>query len=258
MNIGIIGCGAIANFLLEEISQVKDSSFNISSILVRSKDKYERIAKKYGVSLHTNVEKFLQEPIDLVVEAATVEAVQQSLPKILPKKDVIVISIGAFVDKQFLQKMISLAKAKDRTIYLPSGAIGGLDLLQHANTLGELEEVTLTTRKPAHTLIEETITEERIIFSGTAAEAIKKFPKNINVAIVLSLATLGIDQTKVKIIADPEATKNEHHIEATGVFGSMDLTVENEPLPSNPKTSFLAALSVLNTLKSLHTAIKIC
>lgn len=257
MKIGIIGCGAIANFLLETVAQQRDSSLQITSILVRNGEKYEQLAKKYGITLHTNVNNFLAEPTDIVVEAATVEAVQQYLPLILPKKDVVVISIGAFVDELFLQQMEKLASENGRKIYLPSGAIGGLDLLQHANTLHGVKEVLLTTRKPAHTLTSEKMSEEKIIFQGTAKEAIKQFPKNINVAIVLSLATIGIERTQVRVIADPQAQENEHRIEATGAFGSMSLSVTNEPLPTNPRTSYLAALSVLSTLKNLNKTIKI-
>lgn len=257
MKIGIIGCGAIAQFLLSSTKKEKDSSLKITDILVRDAKKYEQIARQYDVKLHTNINDFLKAPLDIVVEAATVEAVQQFLPSILPKKDVVLISIGALVDQLFLREMQELAKTYGRTIYLPSGAIGGLDLLQHANALQGVQEVTLTTRKPAHTLTSEKLTGAKIIFQGTAEEAIKQFPKNINVAIVLSLATIGMHRTTVKIVADPSLDKNEHHIQATGEFGEMSLTVANEPLPTNPKTSYLAALSVLSTLKNLKQTIKI-
>lgn len=257
MNIGIIGCGAIAQFLLKAMKKEKNSSLQVTDILVRETKKYEQIADQYDVTLHTNIDDFLQASIDIVVEAATVEAVQQLLPSILPQKDVILISIGALVDQIFLQEMKQLAKTYGRTIYLPSGAIGGLDLLQHAHALQGVEEVILTTRKPAYTLTTEKLTEAKVIFKGTAEEAIKQFPQNINVAIVLSLATIGMKQTKVRIVADPFLDKNEHHIQANGEFGDMTLIVKNEPLPSNPKTSYLAALSVFSTLKNLKQTIKI-
>src|SRR5690625_880279 len=257
MKIGLIGGGAIAHFLLETIAAQENSTLKITDILVRDREKYKSLTEKYDITLHTNIEQFLAEPVDIVVEAATVEAVEIYLPYVLSKKDAVVISIGAFVDQGFFQRMTGLAKAHERTIYLPSGAIGGLDLLQHAHALDGLHDVSLTTRKPAHTLTAEKIIEEKIIFQGTAEEAIQQFPKNINVAIVLSLATIGIKQTKVSIIADPQAENNEHRIDATGEFGTMSLTVTNEPLPTNPNTSYLAALSLFSTLSNLNTSIKI-
>lgn len=257
MNIGIIGAGAIAQFLIKTIHEQANPPWRVTSILVRDRKKYEHLSETYDVKLHTNVDQFLAEPMDVVVEAATVEAVQHFLPLILPKKDVVIISIGALVDETFLEQMKKIAEENERTIYLPSGAIGGLDLLQHANALEGVEEVLLTTRKPAHTLTSESLVTEKIIFSGTAREAIQLFPKNINVAIVLSLVGIGMDQTTVNIVADSKVNKNTHQIDISGTFGKMSLSVTNDPLPDNPKTSYLAALSVFSTLKHLNQAIEI-
>ena len=95
------------------------------------------------------------------------------------------------------------------------------------------------------------------MFEGKAGEAVQKFPKNINVSIVLSLAGVGTEKTKVKIVADPTIDKNTHVIGASGDFGTFEFTVENEPMPSNPKTSYLAALSILSTLQSKNKPIVI-
>lgn len=218
MKIGIIGGGAIAKFLLEK-------DVNIRSLLVRRKEKYRALANQYDIDLYTNIDEFLSSKIDLVVEAADVRAVKQYLPHILQKKDVIIISIGAFSDDSFYQHCLETAEKYNHKIYLPSGAIGGLDLLQNAEALGGVKEVLLTTRKPASALVEENLTKERVIFSGSAREAIQRFPKNINVAIVLSLAGIGSTKTKVQIIADPKGTKNEHIISIKGDFGTATMTI---------------------------------
>lgn len=257
MNIGIIGGGAIAKFLLEEINHRSETNLHINSLLVRDENKYANLSETYDVDLYTALDDFLGSHIDIVVEAANIEAVQLLVPQILPKKDVVIISIGAMADEVFYEKVHALADEHGRSIYLPSGAIGGLDLLQNAQSLGGVTKVSLTTRKPAHSLIDEDIHEEVVIFNGPAREAIKRYPKNINVSIILSLAGIGIDETTVKIIADPHTDKNSHHIDISGAFGSTSLTVTNNPLEMNPKTSYLAALSVLGTLKGLSSSIKI-
>lgn len=245
MNIGLIGGGAIATFLLEEIQQKNIENVYIRSVLVRDVQKYAHL-EKHGVTLYTDVHEFTDSNIDLVVEAATVEAVRNTIPTILQKKDVGIISIGALVDDDFLKELKDIATKHNRSLYLPSGAIGGLDLLQNAQALGGVKRVRLKTRKPAHTLTEEELTEEKVIFSGSAREAIAKFPKNVNVAIVLSLAGIGMDATEVQVIADPTTDKNAHTIQVEGTFGTSKMTVTNEPLPSNPRTSYLAAMSVLH------------
>lgn len=257
MKIGLIGSGAIAEFLLTEINSNKHEKMQITSVLVRNIEKYGGLEAKFGVKLYLELDEFLASDIDIVVEAATVEAIQNLLPKIIKQKDVLLISIGALVDGPLLHKIIELAETHQHTIYLPSGAIGGLDLLQNTQSLNSVENVTLTTRKPADSLTNEKLNGEKVIFEGTAQEAIKQFPKNINVSIALSLAGLGINQTTVRLIADPGLDKNIHQVDIVGDFGEASFVVKNNPLPSNPNTSYLAAISILGTLERLNQRIKI-
>lgn len=257
MNIGIIGCGAITRFLLQKINKEKAINCNVKSIFVRDEEKYKKISELYDVNLFTDFNVFLQSNIDVVVEAAHISAVKQLIPKAIQVKDVIIVSIGAFADQQFLQTIIDNAKAYRNTVHLPSGAIGGLDLLQNAQTLNGITDVIITTRKPAHTLTDETLQDEKIVFHGPAVEAIKMFPENINVSIVLSLAGIGVNRTTVKIIADPNVQNNNHSIYMKGAFGEATVNVENNPLLENPKTSYLAALSILGTLNKMDNIIKI-
>ncbi len=97
----------------------------------------------------------------------------------------------------------------------------------------------------------ENITRVTEIYEGSAAEAVKLFPANVNVAAVLSLAGIGVEKTKVRILADPEATTNQHEIVATGSFGEIKIRVNNVTAPGNPKTSFLAVLSAIECLRSI-------
>lgn len=257
MKIGLIGAGAIANFLLTEINHKRHEKLEITDVFVKNKQKYLALETKFNVQLHTNLDAFLNSAIDIVVEAATVETVKNLLPTILAKKDVLLISVGAFVDLAFVTEVVTLADTHQHTIHLPSGAIGGLDLLQNAYALETVSTVALTTRKPAHSLTDEKLTEEKVIFEGKAKDAIKQFPKNINVAIVLSLAGLGIEKTTVRIIADPELDQNIHQVHIAGEFGEASFEFKNNPLPSNPKTSYLSALSILGTLERIDQRIKI-
>lgn len=235
MNIGLIGSGAIGQYLLKKINKENHPELNIKNILVRNREKYQSLESEYGIELYTDLEAFLSTDIDMVVEAANVEVVKSVLPEVLKKKDTMLLSTQA---------------------ELPSGAIGGLDLVQNAKSHGNLSSVELTTRKPAASLVDEDIQEEQVVFEGKAFEAIEKFPKNMNVSIILSLAGLGIDQTNVRLIADPEADKNIHQIKLSGDFGEAELTIKNEPLPENPKTSALATLSILGTLERIQSNIK--
>ncbi|RLG57921.1 MAG: hypothetical protein DRN88_01930 [Candidatus Hydrothermarchaeota archaeon] len=120
----------------------------------------------------------------------------------------------------------------------------------------ELYEVTLTTIKNPKSFGLE-LKERKTLFRGNAIEAIEKFPQNINVAVTLALAGMGIKKTKVEIIADPKVRKNVHRIKVRGSFGEFNFEVKNEVSPKNPKTSYLAALSAIATLKRIVSPIKI-
>lgn len=259
MKIGIIGTGNIATFLLDAIAREEHANqLTVASIYGRNIDKGYELSSKYNVSFYDNFQHFLESGIDLVAEAATVQVVKEMGEKVLlTGKDLIVSSVGAFADPDFYAKIKDRAKKENVHIYIPSGAIGGIDAINSANALGELSSVSLTTRKPPVSLgIAEHI-EEKVIYEGSAEEAIQQFPKNINVSIILSLAGIGAKNTSVTIISDPNITKNTHTIHATGAFGSFRFTVENESMPANRKTSYLAALSILSVLKNRNDQIKI-
>ncbi len=256
MNLGLIGSGAIGQYLLKKINGEKHPELNITCILVRNREKYQHLEDEYGVTLYTDADEFLASDIDMVVEAANVETVRALLPEVIRKKDTMLISVGALVDEALLEETARLAEAHGRHLHLPSGAVGGLDLIQNAKAFGSLDSVELITRKPASSLMDEAVTEEKTVFRGKAYEAIEKFPKNMNVSIILSLAGLGIDKTDVRLIADPDADKNTHQIRLAGDFGEAELTIKNNPLPENPKTSALAALSILGTLERIQGNVK--
>lgn len=257
MNIGIVGAGAIAHFLFKEINQKHHNDLRVKSVFVKDRKKYEKVAAEFEVELFTELDDFLSSEIDVVVEAANINAVNDLVPTIIMRKDVVVISVGAFADSELLTEISQLSHKYKNDIHLPSGAIGGLDILQNAQTLGKVTFVSLTTRKPARSLIGDDIEEAQVVFEGKAADAIERFPKNMNVSIVLALAGIGMEKTQVTLIADPHIEKNIHHVEITGEFGEATFTIKNNPLPENPKTSYLAAMSILGTLKRMNGKIRI-
>lgn len=263
MNIGLIGAGTIGKFLLEKINiENRLPGYKVTSVFderSKSRDTLQELAKSFDFEYFNELNSFLNSPIDIVVECANVDLVKQYATEIVKKKDFFIISIGALVDIDFYQKLQTLTRSFDRNIYLPSGAIGGLDVIKSANVMGGLDSISLTTRKPTQALTdgEEVVENEKVLFEGAAKDAIMQFPKNANVAIILSLAGVGVEHTKVKIIMDPSVERNIHEVKAAGDFGEVNIKLENNPSPTNPKTSYLTALSILSALKSLEDAIKI-
>lgn len=255
MQIGIVGTGAIGS----EVAKAAPTMPGVSGLILYDvrREAAERVAAEVGgsVVVATSLADVI-ERADIVVEAATVEAAREIVPDALRAgKHVLMMSIGALVDEEYFQAMRSLAAAHGGRLYLPSGAMAGIDGIK-AGALGGLKSVTLVTTKPPKSLGVD-VDKWTVLFSGSAREAIELFPKNVNVAVCLSLAGLGADETWVQVVADPLAIHNEHKLIVEGAFGRLRLELMNLPHPDNPKTSFLASLSAIATLRRILDPVQI-
>ena len=250
MKVGIIGCGAIANIITTSIVP-EDNGINLAYFFDKDIERAENLASLAGGVAILNFDDMLSDA-DLILECAAPVSVKEYAPKVLEHGiDMIVMSIGALMDKKFYSELEDLAKKNNAKVHLPSGAIVGLDGIKAVSKFG-LKEVTLTTRKSPKSLGKDIDTEE-ILFEGKASDAVKEFPLNINVAATISLACQkDID---VKIIVDPKVDRNVHEIVAKGDFGVFKTRTENLPCEANPKTSMLAALSAIRLLKSFNETI---
>lgn len=269
MKIALIGCGFIGEFIAQAIADKKVDA-ELLIIMDRHKEKTENVSRLFTTPPKTteDIDDLLHSEAELVIEAASISAVKLFAMDILKsKKNLMTMSTGAYADKEFYEKIKETAKENKVTVYLPSGAVGGLDALRSASN-DKIKEVTLeTTKHPkslqgAPYLVEnkihlEEIHEKTTIFEGNAAEAIGGFPANVNVAVALALAGIGVEKTKVRIIADPEVKQNIHKISVSGKFGEFTFNVKNLPSPQNPKTSYLAALSAVATLQKIISPVKI-
>lgn len=259
MNVGIIGCGAIGSEIAEAIEEIEE--IEVVYLLDHS---YE-ISKQLSSSLRKvipskSIDDFIDD-VSLVIEAASQKAVKTYAIRILEKgKDLMIMSVGALVDEDFYKKIKNLAKENNCKIYIPSGAVSGIDGINSVSS--KIDEILLISKKPPKSLknikylkdkeIElERMTKPTILFEGSAKDVVKIFPKNINVAATVSLAGIGFEKTKVRVIADPNAKLISHNIVVKGDFGEMEIKVKNVPSPSNPETSYLAVLSAIKTLKKI-------
>ena len=252
MKVGIIGCGAIANIITTSIVP-EDNGIEIEYFFDKDIERAENLASfAKGVAV-LDLDEMLNN-VDLVLECASPDSVKELAPEVLEKGiDMIIMSIGAFMDMEFYNKVLKIAKDNNAKIHLPSGAVVGLDGIKAVANFG-LKEVNLVTRKSPKSLGKD-INSEEVLFEGKASEAVKEFPLNINVAATISMAcNMDID---VKIIVDPKVDRNVHEITAKGDFGEFKTTTMNFPCVANPKTSMLAALSAIRLLKSFNETISV-
>ena len=258
--IGLLGCGAMGTQIALAIDSGQIPA-TLTHVFDESKEKSALLVEKLTSKpeIVENSHLLSSNPVDIVVEAASQDAVKDvSLSVLQNKKDLMIMSVGALLDESIYDILSDACTDFKKTIYLPSGAIAGLDGIKSVK--GELESLSITTTKHPRSLkgakffensdinLDE-INSPTVIFEGTAKEAVSLFPANINVAALLSLTGIGSEKTGVKIVADPNTDKNTHHIVAEGKFGKMTFTIENYPDENNPKTSRLAILSAIETLK---------
>ncbi len=261
--IGVIGCGTIGTEICRAIHRGVVSAALIG-VCDADSAHAGRLVMELGRGTPVLEQVDLIDAADLVVEATYLHAA----PKIIRDtinggKDILVMSAGGLL--MHIDEFRALAERKNRHIYVPSGAIAGLDTVKGAAMAG-ISRVTLTTRKPPRGLkgaphvvkqaIDlDAITESTLIFSGSAMEAVPLFPGNINVAAALSLAGIGPEKTQVRIYADPNCDRNSHEVEVAGDFGKLVTRTELLTAPNNPKTSMLAALSAIALLRRITAAV---
>jgi aspartate dehydrogenase len=201
---------------------------------------------------------------DIIVECAP-SAVLPAIaePALRAGRSVVVLSCGALLERMDL---VDLARAHGGRILVPTGALLGLDAVSGAAE-GTIHSVQMTTRKPpgglagAPHLVRNGInvdglTEALLVFEGTAREAARGFPANVNVAAALSLAGIGADRTQIAIWADPAVTRNVHRIDVEADSARFTLQIENVP-SENPRTGRITALSVVALLRKLRSPLSV-
>lgn len=258
MKIGLIGEGAIGRYVADKLDV---AGIAPQVVLVRPArlDGSENAAVARVGSVAD-----LPPDIDLMVDCAGHGALIEHGAAILERGiDLVTVSLGALADPELERKLTQAARAGDAQLHLASGAIGALDCLQAAR-VGGLTEVTYTGRKPPNgwrgSPAEERVDLDHMTaaathFDGTARQAATEYPKNANVAAAVALAGIGFDDTRARLIAAPDVTANIHEIHASGAFGSFSFRIEGKALPDNPRSSALAAMSVISAIERRRAAI---
>ncbi len=268
MRVALLGGGTIARLVLDHVRRGELPGVEIVAIAGRSAaSRGVALAREAGIHYVVGREALLATRPEVVVEAASHEAVREHLAELLSARvGVIVLSAGALADDALRSRAEAASRATGALLFVPSGGIGGLDALKTACVAG-VDEVSIQVAKPPVAWAGIPFVERLginlqqlktpvILFEGPAREGVPHFPQNVNIAAVLAMAGIGFDRTRLTVLADPGLTHNTHTIRVSGRSGRITVVLENVPAPENPKTAWLACYSALAALKSLGSGIR--
>ena len=261
--LAIIGSGSLGSIIGKVVSQDLQEEYEVLGVLSGKIENAIKLADEIGCRAYKTLDEIINDKPDYIIEAASPNVLKDIGVKILENSiNLIPLSVGALADKEFYKNVEETALKNNSRIHIPAGAVGGFDVLR-ASMLMENAEVSITTEKSPRSLngapylkgrkLSEEKAEE--IFSGFAKEAIELFPENVNVAVTTAIATTGVENTKVSINSIPGFKSNKHEIKLEGETINVAITIETKPSKDNPKSSTLAAYSVISLLKNLVSPI---
>lgn len=255
MNVAILGYGTIGRQVFEFLKRYCGL---ISACIIYDQDltKIRGIeCKEFSCSIANSISELIAQA-DFIIESASVSAAKELIqPALAQGKDLLILSVGALIENYEIY--FKIAREKKLRLIIPSGAIGGIDVIKACAQAG-IEKITLSTYKSILSLANapyirennialEEIEDERMIFEGNLKEAIRGFPANINVAATLRLASL-CENIKICIYASPKLKVNRHEIVINSCLGNYKFICENFPSSENPRTSLLAIYSTFVSL----------
>lgn len=257
MRFGMIGSGAIGRYVRDALLE---RGHEIGALLLRPESLRDHSAEENGIALVSSAAE-LPGDIDHMIDCAGHMALKAHGPGILRRGiDLTTLSIGGLADDALYRSLVDAATMGNAKLYLASGSIGALDALLAAR-VGGLTSVTYSGRKPPQAWkgspaetkldLDKLKDHAEVHFVGTAREAATQYPKNANVAAAVALAGIGFDATRVMLIADPGISENIHEIQASGDFGSFTFEIRAHALPDNPRSSALAAMSVISSVEQI-------
>lgn len=241
--IGFLGYGKIGSFIANELEKM--GGHDISFI----QDPFCTLENS-AVPVVAKADSELLEQTDLVIESATSQVLKDNMEEILKHANLMIFSVTAFADEAFAKEVRALCQAYGREIYLPHGAIAGVDGIVDGKEL--IHAVSIETIKSPKSLGLEDM-ERTVVFDGCTREACALFPRNVNVHATIAIAGLGFDQTKSRIIADPAVTTNTHkiHVEGEGIDFQYEISSFATGGVTGKYTPYSAISSVKRVLKGV-------
>lgn len=264
-SVGLIGYGAVGRSIVDLWQQLPAGAFRLAGVCVRPHQlEQARSTLPPRTLVCETVEQLLATEPHCLIEAAGHALVRSHAAHVLRRGcSIYLLSVGVLADDALRTALIAAAHEGASHILIPAGALAGFDGLRTLAS-GRLRSVKYTATKPnkawegtpaseSHAL--DRLTRSTIVFQGTARDAARLFPKNANLAAAVALAGVGFENTRVELVADPQAYGNTHVVEAMSDTTTITLKVANNP-SDNPKTSANVGASVIAALRNCVAALQ--
>ena len=256
----IVGCGHLGNIVADAYKKGLLKDYKLIGAYSRNSDDTIELLSGIDAAVCGDIIALLALKPDFIIETASIKLLKEfAAEALLNGSSIIPLSIGAFSDEDFKQSCINSAKKGKSKIYIPSGAVGGFDVLSTISLMAEVKnqdiKAEIHTRKGPNSLKntplydDELQTCEKDVFTGSTKDAISLLPTKVNVAIATALSTIGPDKTDARITSVPLFPGDDHK-----------LTVETEQLKAVvdiwSEKSDIAAWSVVALLRNLSSEIE--
>ncbi len=256
LRIVVIGWGALAR---GTVALLRDRQSPVDIVAIGVRENAAGLGDDLDLPLLRGPQDLAAGTADLVLEVASAAAVQSwGTAAFAAGADFAPVSVSAFTDEALHRDLLQKAEAMGRQLLIPAGAIGGLDILRAAAML-PLSRVEHVIAKPPSAWIDtaaerlldlDGIDKPMEIMTASARTVAAAFPQNANSTVTSSLAGIGLDRTIVTLVADPALDANRHILRIEGAAGSYEVSLSNRPMPDNPKSSEMTALSLVALVES--------
>lgn len=260
--VSMIGCGALGRILALNFKPLLSESYELAGVYAHTFEHAEEVANSVRCKAYSDFRNLLDGQADYVIEIAGIAAVAE-YGEAIPRNgsNLVIVSVGALADQALKARLLIAAAEMKKEIYVVNGAIGGFDLMQTLSLMGNTRVSIESTKSPkglngAPYLSGRTLSEENeeTIFSGNVVDAIRGFPKNVNIAVATSLAT-NASNIEVRIKSKPNATESRSFIQMRNQLVRAEIDIHTQPDPMNPRSSISTAWSVIALLKNLASVI---
>jgi aspartate dehydrogenase len=264
MKLAQIGFGGIGRTVADSLSADPNSPY--AAIAARPHQISDVHATLGKVPLVESAPDLLTQEPDLVIECASHGALRQYGEAVLEAGiDLIAVSVGILAEPEYRDRLLTAAAQSGARLIIPSGAIGGVDVVKAARH-ADLDSVTYTTRKapalwrntPAEEMVDlSAVSKPVLFFDDTAERAALLFAEKANVTATLALAGLGFEKTGVQFWADPDYPRSTHQIALTGTTGTMTIELANTVSPLDRKSSWLTAMSIVDAVRGRNATLRV-